>query len=43
MRKFLSKNKITVAAGVSTGMPLIAEEIAAKVKPATVCILGMTD
>jgi S1-C subfamily serine protease len=43
VRKFLEKNKVTMTAGPTTGMPLSAEEIAAKVKPATVCILGMTD
>jgi S1-C subfamily serine protease len=43
IRKFLAKNKVTMTAGPTIGMPLNAEEIAAKVKPATVCILGMTD
>jgi S1-C subfamily serine protease len=43
VRKFLAKNKVILTAGPTTGMPLSAEEVAAKVKPATVCILGMTE
>ena len=40
VRKFLTKNKITLPAADATEAPsLSTEEIAAKVKPATVCIL----
>lgn len=39
IRKFLSKNKVAMTAG-DTAAALSAEEIAAKVKPATVCILA---
>jgi tetratricopeptide (TPR) repeat protein len=41
VRKFLAKNNVTLApAATANGQALSAEEIAAKVKPATVCILG---
>lgn len=40
IRRFLVKNDVNLVAGVSTGAALSAEEIAAKVKPSTVCILG---
>jgi hypothetical protein len=39
VRKFLEKNKVTVTPGVAVGTGMSAEEIAAKVKPATVCII----
>jgi S1-C subfamily serine protease len=39
VRKFLDKNKIVVTAGDVAGAALNAEEIAAKVKPAAVCII----
>lgn len=41
IRRFLAKNKIAVEKAPATdAAPLSAEEIAAKVKPATVCILS---
>ncbi len=40
VRKFLLKNKVTVEAADPGTTSLSAEEIAAKVKPATVCILA---
>jgi len=40
IRKFLAKNKIEVEAGEAGETGLSAEEIAAKVKPAAVCILA---
>ena len=40
IRKFLDKNKIKSDAGKDDGASLSAEEIAAKVKPAAVCILA---
>lgn len=41
VRKFLAKNNVTLTpATAGTGAGLSAEQIAAKVKPATVCILG---
>jgi len=39
VRKFLEKNKIAVTVGDIAGAALNAEEIAAKVKPAAVCII----
>jgi S1-C subfamily serine protease len=39
VRKFLAKNKITLTSGELAATGLSAEEIAAKVKPATVCII----
>jgi S1-C subfamily serine protease len=39
VRKFLAKNKVTVDAATPGAAALSAEEIAAKVKPATVCII----
>ena len=41
VRKFLAKNKVDVLAATTSATPtgLSAEEIAAKVKPATVCII----
>jgi S1-C subfamily serine protease len=39
VRKFLEKNHVTVTGGEGAGAGLNAEEIAAKVKPAAVCIL----
>ena len=39
VRKFLEKNKIVVMLGDVSGASLNAEEIAAKVKPAAVCII----
>jgi serine protease Do len=39
VRKFLAKNKVTVDAAAPGAAGLSAEEIAAKVKPATVCII----
>jgi S1-C subfamily serine protease len=39
VRKFLEKNKVAVTPGVAVGAGMSAEEIAAKVKPATVCII----
>jgi S1-C subfamily serine protease len=39
VRKFLAKNNIAVIAGELAATGLSAEEIAAKVKPATVCII----
>jgi S1-C subfamily serine protease len=40
IRKFLTKNKVNLQPAVASGPGISAEEIAAKVKPATVCILG---
>lgn len=41
VRKFLAKNKVEVTAAVSAGAAVLdAEQIAAKVKPATVCIIA---
>ena len=40
IRKFLDKNKIKSDAARDEGASLSAEEIAAKVKPAAVCILA---
>lgn len=40
VRQFLAKNKVTAAAGAAGATPLSAEEIAAKVKPAAVCIIA---
>jgi len=40
IRKFLDQNNVKLAAGPATGKSLTAEEIAAKAKPSTVCILG---
>jgi hypothetical protein len=40
IRKFLAKNKVNLTPAVASGPGISAEEIAAKVKPATVCILG---
>ena len=40
IRRFLAKNNVVVPKGQETGMPMTTEQIAAKVKPATVCILG---
>ncbi len=40
IREFLAKNKVVLTPGPASGSPLSAEEIAAKVKPATVCILA---
>jgi S1-C subfamily serine protease len=39
VRKFLAKNNVTVLPGELAAAGLSAEEIAAKVKPATVCII----
>jgi S1-C subfamily serine protease len=39
VRKFLAKNTVTVTPGVAVGAGMTAEEIATKVKPATVCII----
>jgi hypothetical protein len=39
VRKFLAKNNVAVTAGANGSAGLSAEEIAAKVKPATVCII----
>lgn len=39
VRKFLDKNKIAITPGDVTGAALNAEEIAAKIKPAAVCII----
>jgi S1-C subfamily serine protease len=39
VRKFLAKNSVKVTPGVAVGAGMSAEEIAAKVKPATVCII----
>jgi S1-C subfamily serine protease len=40
IRRFLLKNEIKLTAGKSGGTALSAEEIAAKAKPCTVCIIG---
>ncbi len=40
IRKFLEKNKITITPAASGGDTLSAEQVASKVKPATVCILS---
>jgi S1-C subfamily serine protease len=40
VRKFLVKNKVTVEAGDGAGEAMSTEDIATKVKPATVCILA---
>lgn len=40
IRKFLDKNKVKFETGKDDGASLSAEEIAAKVKPAAVCILA---
>lgn len=40
VRRFLAKNSVTLKPGSTDGKTLSAEEIAAKAKPATVCILG---
>jgi len=39
VRKFLAKNNVKVTPGVGVGTGMSAEDIAAKVKPATVCII----
>jgi serine protease Do len=39
VRKFLAKNNVKVEPGAGTGAGLNAEEIAAQVKPATVCLI----
>ena len=39
VRKFLEKNNIKVTPGVASASSLSVEEVAAKVKPATVCII----
>ena len=39
VRKFLAKNNVAVTPGVAVGAGMTAEEIAAKVKPAAVCII----
>ncbi len=40
IRKFLTKNKLTLAPGEEVGANLSSEEIAAKIRPAAVCILS---
>jgi tetratricopeptide (TPR) repeat protein len=40
IRKFLRKNHVVVPVGMTAGAPLSTEDIVAKVKPATVCILS---
>ncbi|QOV92154.1 trypsin-like peptidase domain-containing protein [Humisphaera borealis] len=40
VRRFLAKNSVTLKPGTTDGKTLSAEEIAAKAKPSTVCILG---
>jgi S1-C subfamily serine protease len=43
IREFLEKNKIKVANGEAGAVPLTAEEVVAKMKPATVCIIATHD
>ena len=40
IRRFLGKNNVKVEAGAEAGAALLAQDIAAKVKPAAVCILA---
>lgn len=40
IRKFLAKNKLQIPQGIAGPAPLSTEDIVAKVKPATVCILS---
>ena len=43
IREFLEKNKVKVATGENGATAMTAEEVAAKVKPATVCIIATHD
>ena len=43
IKEFLEKNKVVVTTGQNEKAPLTAEEVVAKMKPATVCIIATHD